>query len=507
MSTDTTDRAGPMIARGVGWKLTTQIVAQGSGLVVAVILARLLNPVEFGVAALAIVFTPLVYVLAEFGGSQALVQMREPTEDDRSTVFWMSAAMGAVAALAGIALAGPIASFFGEPQVKPLFMVLSATFVLTAITTVPSALLHRTMAFRSMEAASIASVLCGAAVGIAVAVTGGGAWAIIIQQVTISIVDLALLWLASGWCPRFRFSMGSARNIVRFSGSLTAAGLFSYVQKNVDNILVGRVLGAGPLGIYSVAYNLMLNPANRIAGPIYMTLFPIFSRMQDDDERIALIWLRTVRLTAAVVVPGMVGLVILAPEFVLVVLGAKWEAMVPVIQILACGGIVYALNTITYGVLLAKGLTGKLLRYSVIGTAMTVCGILAGLGYGVTAVAAGVAAGAVLQWPLYTNGASRALGISLGRYWRNLTPVMVATVAMAAVLIPVRRLLTSSDLGELPVFLACIAVGTCRIRRRVPAVRRRAARRCAAGDRDRQGEVSTGAGRILASELGGTGCS
>jgi O-antigen/teichoic acid export membrane protein len=191
-----------------------------------------------------------------------------------------------------------------------------------------------------------------------------------------------------------------------------------------------------------------------------MTLFPIFSRIQDDDERIALIWLRTVRLTAAVVVPGMAGLVILAPEFVLVVLGAKWEAMVPVIQILACGGIVYALNTIAYGVLLAKGLTGKLFRYSVIGTSMTVCGILAGLGFGVTAVAAGVAAGVVLQWPLYTNGASRALGISMGRYWRNLTPVIVATAAMAAVLIPVRGLLTSSDLRELPVFLACIAVGT-----------------------------------------------
>lgn len=447
-------RAGAQIARGVSWKLATQVVTQVTRLVVALILARLLAPAEFGIAALALVFTSLVHLFSEFGGYSALIQSQEQTEEDRCTVFWISCALGVVACGGGIILAGPIAGFFGEPQVRPMFIVLSFTFFLTTATTTTSAILNRAMAFRRIEIASMVGVVCGAVAGIAIAFTGGGAWAIILQQVVNSVVYLGLLWFATHWRPKFIFSRASARKTMRFSANLTGAGVLAYVQKNIDNLLIGRFIGAAPLGVYSLSYNLMLNPVTRLADPLTQSLFPVLARIQDDDERIASIWLRATRLAAAIVTPAMVGLVILAPEFVDTVLGPKWADAVPVIQFLSCVGIVYTLNTVTWGVALAKGLSGQLLRLTLAGTAMTVAGILVGLSRGIEAVAAGVAVGVVLQLPLHVELGARALGIRRARYWRAVGPVAAATLGMAAVLVPLRRLFTESGFAA-PAVLVC----------------------------------------------------
>jgi O-antigen/teichoic acid export membrane protein len=448
-------RAGIVIAGGIGWKLATQLVTQVTRAGVAVILARLLTPFEFGVAALALVFTTLVFVFTDLGA--ALVQRREQTEDDRSTAFWMSLGTGTVITLLGIALAGPIASFFGEPEVKPLFTVLSLTFLLTAATTTQSALLHRAMAFRRVELANMTAVLAGAGTGVSVAFLGGGAWAIILQQVTHSVAYLALLWFASSWRPRFLFSRRSARTILRFSLNLTGAQLFSYVQKNIDNLLIGRFLGAAPLGVYALSYNLMLYPVTRVAEPIYQALFPVLSRMQDDHQRVVGIWLRMVRLTAALVMPAMVGLVVLAPEFVAVVLGHRWDPAAPVVQLLAWAGIVYTLNTVTLGVVLSQGLTGQIFRYTLVSAAVLVAGISIGLRFGIEGVAAGVSISVALVWPFYIRVTARALGLPLRRYWLNLTRIAAATAGMAGALVPARLLLASWGLPEAAVLAAGVA--------------------------------------------------
>jgi O-antigen/teichoic acid export membrane protein len=450
-------RGASAFASGMRWKLTTQVVTQVTRIGVAVLLARIMSPFEFGVAGLALVFAPLAYTFADLGA--ALVQQRDQTEDDRSTAFWMSIAIGSALTLIGFAAAAPIARFYDEPQVESLFIVLSGTFLLTAAATTQNALLHRAMEFRRIELANMLAALGASAVAVTVALLGGGAWAIILQLVANSILILILLWIASPWRPSRRFSWQSVRELSSFTAHNSGSNILHYLERNMDNLLIGRVLGPTSLGIYSIAYNLMLYPVTRFADPIHQVMFPLLSRVQDDDARVCRIWLRVTRVVAAVVAPAMTGLIIGAPEFVHLLLGSKWADAVPVIQILAVAGLVYAIRIPSTSVLLAKGHARTLFRFGLASATLLVTGFFVAVSWGVIAVALSFTASFLVMTPFLVWLASRALDVSPRRYVSNLIGVAIATIAMAAVVAPLRELLVRSDVRPLFVLAVVAFVG------------------------------------------------
>ena len=169
------------VVGGLGWKLVSQIIAQGSRTIVGIVLAHLLTPEQFGLAAMALVFTSLAWIFTELSLGSALIQRPVITEADRSTVFWTTLATGAVMTLVGVALAPVAGAFFSMPSVTPLFAVASLLTFLSALGGTQMALLSREMNFRSLEIREIASTLFGTAVGITMALSGFGAWTIIGQ--------------------------------------------------------------------------------------------------------------------------------------------------------------------------------------------------------------------------------------------------------------------------------------------------------------------------------------
>lgn len=444
-------------ASGLSWKLSTQLVTQVTRLAVAVLLARLMSPFQFGIAGLALVFAPLAYIFTDLGA--VLVQRKDPTEDDQSTAFWMSLAIGLALTLVGIAAAKPIAEFYGEPQVEPLFMVLSATFLVTAASTTQSALMHRAMAFRRVEIANMVAVVGASAIAVAAALAGWGAWAIILQLVANSVLFLVLLWHASSWRPRWTFSWSSLRGLSSFTTHNLGANLVHYFERNMDNLLIGRFLGPTSLGVYSISYNLMLYPVTRFAAPIHEVLFPLLARMQHDDARARRIWLRVTRLIAVLVSPSMVALIVVAPEFVHLLLGSKWSEATPLVQILAIAGLVYAVRVPATSVLLAKGEARALFRFSLVSALVLVTGFIVTVSWGVKAVAMSFSAAFVIMTPALVYIASRAIGASVREYARNLVGVTLATAAMAAVMVPAREALVHADVRPVLVLLVTLVVG------------------------------------------------
>jgi O-antigen/teichoic acid export membrane protein len=396
------------VVRGVGWKVLSQGILQLSKIVVALVLARLLAPHDYGLAGMVLVFSSLVFIFSDLALGSALVQRRTLSEEDRSTVFWTSSALGLAFTLLGIALSGPLADFYGERSVQPLFAALSVSFLVTALGTTQKAILTREMDFKRLELRFVAGTLIGAAVGIGSAVAGGGAWAIIGQQLTIAVVSTALLWTSCRWRPRLLFSTASLRRLVGFSGNVFGTRVLFYASRNADNLLVGRFLGSSALGAYALAYNLMLMPIERIAGPIQEVLFPAFSRLQDEPRRLAATWLRVNRAVAAVSIPTLLGLIIVAPEFVTVVLGDKWAAAIPVLQILAWAGLFQSLQRLNSSVLQARDRTGTLLAFAVLAATSNVAAFAIGLTWGIVGVAAAYAVTNTLLQPFYTWLTARA---------------------------------------------------------------------------------------------------
>src|SRR5919112_4966914 len=169
------------VLKGVAWNAGSQVVSQGARLVVAVILARLLAPEQYGLAAMVLVFSALVLVFSDLGFGAAIVQRKRLSEADRSTAFWTSVSAGALFTGVAAAIASPMAAFYGEPELAGLCMLFSVIFVVTSLGTIHEALLVRAMDYRRLELRVMIATLAGAAAGILVAVNGGGARAILVQ--------------------------------------------------------------------------------------------------------------------------------------------------------------------------------------------------------------------------------------------------------------------------------------------------------------------------------------
>jgi polysaccharide transporter, PST family len=366
------------------------------------------------------------------------VQAKKLTEVGLSTVFWTSILGGAVFSAIGIMSAGAIASFFHEPRVKPLVMVLSLSFLITSLGSTHRSLLARRMDFRSLELRFLAGVLVGAAVGITAALAGLGPWALILQEIALAAVSTGLLWLMMPWRPRRVFSFPDLRSLGVFGLRSVGGSLFGTMNQNADNLLVGKVLGASALGIYSLAYSAILLPLTRIVSPIQQVLFPAFSRIQHDPEAMGEAWLRTVRIIAAAVMPLMLGLIICAPDVIPLAFGQKWISAVRVVQVLALASVVQCIVTMNGTVLLATGAARIYLRISAVTFLLNLGAFAIGLKWGVLGVASAYTVCSTVLAVGYTVLTARSVEVPLRRVVRVLSGVSEASFAMVVVTLLVR---------------------------------------------------------------------
>jgi O-antigen/teichoic acid export membrane protein len=456
---DSLDGIGSRIRSGLAWKAGSQLTLQVSRMVVALVLARLLAPHDWGLAAMVLVFSGFVVVFTDSALGTALIQRRELNEEDKSTVFWMSAGIGLVLAVSGFALAGPLAHFYGEPAIRPLFAALSIGFFISAIGTTQMALLVREMQFRRLELRQIAATLVGAVTGISIALAHFGAWAIVAQQLAEAVTSTMLLWFLAPWRPSFMFSIASLRRLSGFAGNVFGENLLYQAGRNVGSLLIGRFLGPAAIGTYALATNVILVPFSRIAGPLQQVFFPAFSRMSDDRERMADIWIRATRLVALISIPSLVGLVIVAPDFVQVVLGSRWSEATPVIQILAWVGLIQSLQTLNGEVLMALNRAGTLFRFTIVWFVGSVAAFAVGVRWGILGVATCYAAATILIEPLRTYLTTSALGISPWRFVRSLAGIAQASAVMAVALLVLRSALIALGVSPAPRLVLLVTLG------------------------------------------------
>jgi O-antigen/teichoic acid export membrane protein len=427
------DLRGKVIG-GLGWKLLSQIIAQGSRIAVGIVLAHLLTPRQFGVAAMALVFTGLASIFTDLSLGAALIQRAEITEEDRSTVFWTTIQAGAVTTAIGVAVAPLVGRLFGTPEVTPLFFAASFLALLSSIAATQMALLTREMNFRGLELREIAATVAGAVAAIAFALAGAGAWAIVAQSLVVAVVSVVLVWSFSSWRPRFIYSTRSLRTLGSFGIKTLFARLMSYLNLYADNLLVGKFLGSTALGVYTLAYNVMFVPANRIAQPVQQVLYAAFVRLQDDPVRLGRAWLRGNRLVTAINVPAFLGMAVVAPDFVPAVFGGRWHHAAPVLQLLSLAGVAQSFQTLNWSVLQSVGAPGRLLRFMIFSSVVTVGAFAAGLTWGVVGVAGLYAAARLVVGMAYTEITCRTIGLPVREFLRSIaTPCLLAATMGAAI--------------------------------------------------------------------------
>ncbi len=450
---------GALVLRGASWKLTSQILVQVGRVGFVLILARLLTPNDFGLVAMALVITGFVIAFADLGLGAALVQRQTIDERDRSTVFWIGLGAGLVLTVAGIALAVPLAKFYGEPAVQGLMAALSLSFLVTALGATQRALLTREMNFRTLEVSTIAGVYAGGTVGIACASAGAGAWSLVIQQLTNAGVATTVLWLTSSWRPRLICSLASLRSLGGYGGNVLGTRLTYAAQESALPLIIGRSLGSGALGIFTIAYTMVLAPLGRLAIPIGEVLFPAFARLQREPARMADFWLRALRVLAAFCIPAMSGLVVVAPDLVPLVLGDQWVDAVPVVQILAWVGLLQALAAWNGTILMGLGRANTLFRATSAFLIVYVIAFLVGVQWGIVGTAVAYAIASTGLEAVYLLLTTRALAISFFRPIRTLGGIVQAALVMVVVIAGLRAALVQADVPEGIRLLVVVASG------------------------------------------------
>ncbi|PJF41545.1 MAG: colanic acid exporter, partial [Phototrophicales bacterium] len=398
--------------------------------IVLIILARILSPREFGLVAMAQVFSGFAGTLNELGFGAALVQRQTIEERHRSSVFWLSLLIGIGLTLALMLSAPFIAMFYNEPRLVPIVFVISLYFTIGAFASVQTSLLQRDLAFRHIALIDIGTNLFGGLFAIGLAILGAGVWAIVSQNMAMIIARVVVMWLTVQWRPRRIWDRHALRELMGFSLNLVGIKSLNYWIASADNLLIGRFTNPVALGLYTRAYSVMLQPLKQITWILGRVMFPALSRIQHDQARTKAGVLNAQRLIAFLTMPMMAGLIVVAEDFVLVVFGEQWTAMTPILRILCLVAIIQPMTETVDWIYRAQGRTDIYFKWGLFTGTVSILSFVIGLNWGVQGVATAYAIVTYLLWYPTIAIAGRLIQLSFITFFQNISSIMLITAFM-----------------------------------------------------------------------------
>ncbi len=433
-SADSTPNLTQRAVSGTAWSSLSTAGRQVLSIASVATVARLLGPSAYGVMGMANLLIVFILNFRDLGTGSAIVQRRSITNGLLSSLFWVNFGLGLVLAVLVCAASPLAAKFFKTPELIPILCVLSLSFWVTSAGIVHSSILIREMRFRTLASADICAALVSYLVALTFAYKGFGVWSLVFANVANSLAATVGYWIGSGWRPSREFHMAEVRSIAGFSLNLSGFGLVNYFSRNADNITVGKVLGQAPLGNYQLAYNLMLQPIQNISSVIAQATFPAFAKIQDDNNRFRLAYVRSCMLIALITFPVIAGMGVVADPMIRTIMGAKWIGAIPIFQVLAPVGIVQSVQTTVGAIYMSKGRTDWMFRWGIAQGCIFVTSFLIGVRFGVLGVAIAycIAFLGITMIPSFVLP-FRLIGLKVGDFAAALMPQITITGSMALV--------------------------------------------------------------------------
>ncbi len=417
--------------RGGLLTLTSQVVAFVLQSVSTVVLARLLTPADFGLVAMVTAITGLGQAFADLGLSEATIQCETISQTQASNLFWVNSGVGLLLTVTTAALAPVFAWFYKTPQLTNIALIVSLSFLVGGLRVQHDALLRRQMRFAALTVRDIASWLIAVPAAIILAWRGAGYWALVALPLILNITQMVMSWTMVGWRPSLPRRDRTVGSLIKFGGNVAASYVVITVSRSIDNVLVGWYWGAGPLGLYSRAYNLLMLPVRQLSAPATSVAVPAFSRIQDDAERFARYFLRAINLLVWLSAPIFGFLFVTATPVIVLLLGTQWRSAAPVFQILAISALGQLLLEATLWLFISRGQSRQLLRILLIISPWILVSFAIGLPFGIRGVALCGSLALIIALPFLLKRAFRGTTLSLARVGRALVCPVAITVTGA----------------------------------------------------------------------------
>jgi O-antigen/teichoic acid export membrane protein len=425
---------------GVLWTVAQQLMRHGVAIPASMVMARLLSPGEFGIAAAAAFFVTFTHRMTELGLNAALVRLKKLRPDHESSVFAVSLALGVLSWGALVAAAPLVGDFFRSAEVGRVVSISAWAFLITPWSTVPSALLHRRLRFKAMAVVDWAGTIVGAVLAIVLAWRGYSYWSLVYGQLASTGVTVVAKMAVAWWTPSLRVSREALSELWSFGIGVQTKRILEFATQNLDNLLVGRTIGIVALGLYDKAFMTVQRVHQTLnLGPAVS--FRIFAILQDDTSRFRRAYQKVLLTVAVLSIPPLAVCVIVAPHLFEVMYGATWLPAVPAFQVLCLASMIKLTSTHAARANEAKGLIWRQVMQHVAYVILIVLGVWVGSRWGITGVAVGVLSARLTLAVLIHNLLRQAIDASWSDMLRPLVPgaavgaVTVAVVAGAGALV------------------------------------------------------------------------
>ena len=412
------------------WRFAERCGAQLVSFVVSIVLARILAPEDYGTIALVTVFTAILQVFVDSGLGTALIQKKDADDLDFSSVFYFNFSMCLVLYAVMFIVAPYIAIFYEDMTLTSVIRVLSLTIVISGVKGIQQAYVSRNMLFKRFFFSTIGGTIFSAFLGIGLAFSGCGVWALVAQQLSNTMIDTLILWITVKWKPKKEFSWKRLRTLFSYGWKLLVSSLLDTVYNNLRNLIIGKMYSSADLAYYNQGDKFPKIIVTNINTSIDSVLLPTMSNEQDDRNRIKSMTRRAIKTSIYVMAPLMMGLAFCAESIVELVLTDKWLPCVPFLRLFCITYMFWPVHTANLNAIKAMGRSDWFLKVEIVKKIVGLFFLLSSMWFGVMAIAYSLLLSSILSQIINAWPNRQLLGYGYLEQVRDFAPGIFLAIGM-----------------------------------------------------------------------------
>lgn len=413
------------------WSAADRFLAQGFQLFFNIILARILMPEDFGLIGILTIFLVFAQIFIDSGMGSGLVQKQNRTDLDYSTVFLFNIALSFILYVILFFSSPLIALFFGRDELTLLTRVLGLNLVINSFSIVQRSILTINLDFKNFAKVNSVSILISGIIAVIFASFGFGVWALVFQNLSMSLLTVILFFYYSSWKFSFKFSSRSFNDLFSYGSKLLLASIYSTSLNEVYNISISKIYNAKIFGYYTNAKKFSDATSETITSVIQQVTFPILSSLQSDKERLIEVFIKLIRFTSFIIMPFMTLFAILADPFIRLVLTDKWEESIPILQYLCFARMITPLSAVNLNILKAIGRSDLFLKVDLVKFPIIILVLFITIPHGIIAMVIGNLIVALLSFFINSYMPGKLFGYGALAQIKDMLPITMSTTLMA----------------------------------------------------------------------------
>lgn len=410
---------GSHAARGMAWTLGGQWAALVLHLGSTYVLARLIGPEAYGLVGAVLAITLFADQFKTLGLSQALIQSEHVTHRQASALFWINVGIGCALTVIVAAASPLIGLLYHRSEVTDIALVLSISFVFTGLSVQHNGILLRQMKFKAIAVRSVVVKITSVTTMIIAALLGADYWSLVYGQLAYAIAGMVVVWTACSWRPSRPARGADIGSMLKFGGGVSTSSILNFASRNLDNVVIGNQLGAGPLGLYGRAYSILMLPLQQLCAPIGSVAQPALAALWGEPERYRRFYVAVIRVLALVGMPVVVFLIVMADEVVLFMLGPKFADASDVFRMLAAAGLFQVVAFSNGWLYNTSGRSWAGARWALISRPLLIASFFVGVRWGILGVATAYAVMQLALMPFAFRSAMRGTPITFPDVWQG----------------------------------------------------------------------------------------